>query len=692
MRKLFFTFCFIGFFICSTNLHSAVRSVTGGPAGLEMESNKDKRPKTKPELPIFRSEAEYNEYLKERIKKAVITEIHEEELNSNGSTSVLPSDDYIESMKENDKSFFQKVYDNAMARVTNQPSDKHKDIVAKDIAIESAAKQQAQWKQPDYPTVNATLPGGTKALVPAVEHIPYFMSEIDILPTGIIKINETIVVVANAEKLKNGLSKSLSKYSFSRDGKKNHLAVNISYVKVNGKEIDYKIEEIGNLLIFSPETEYTLEPGVYTYEIEYIVDRQIIDYKDFREFYWNITGNNWNLIVARVGAMLKMPGKVADLGRSGFINTPNGIDMMSVNAIKNDIGNAIGFVSNRPVFVGESMDMIISMPNENFIPIDLDKKINEAIDDYGDIILTSLGLIAIAGAYFVSWIFISDNRSNSKYSMARNAPILRYLTRGVFDKISFGSFLLELYKKNIIDLKEGTIIKLTDKLNNLTKNERIAVNSLFPNKESAIKVDRTNFLKINRAYIAAETDTKERIRKFLLKINSGYIIFSIAMLLLSQLGIALLGYSPVYNISIMVCSDIMLALSMGIITKKIHSNWFKYLAKTTAILIIIASFMILLSILNVVSSLILILTIYVIFAYTNMFSNRNGLIKNNIKEAKATRENLIKNIETISASPRNFSSQQPNIFAFELIKQFGDNLKDKEYYKLTTVEDIISKI
>lgn len=691
MRKLFFTFCFISAFLCSSYVNSAVRSVTGDPTALEFEKKKEKKPNIKPNIPEFKSKQEYVDFLRERIQKAVITEIPPEEASSAGSSNIQPSDDYIQSMKEDNKPFFQQVYENAMARVTSQTENKHKDMFDRRKQIEDTSKQQEDWAKPDYPTVNATLPDGTKLLVPAVEHIPYFMSEIEMMPTGVVKLNEKIVVVANGEKLKNGLSKSLSRYSFSRDGKKNNLVVNLSSVKINGEEYEYKVEEMGNLIIFSPKSQYILEPGVYTYDFEYIVDRQVIDYDTFREFYWNLTGSNWNLIVARAGAMLKMPGNYDDLGRSTFINSRNGIDNNGAKFIRANGSNVIGFISSRPIFVGESMDIIVSMPNENFLPIDVNTKINRAIDDYGDIILSFLGLVAIAGAYFVSWIFISDNKSNSKYSIQRNGPILRYLTKGNFDKISFGAFILELYKKNIVDLKEDIIIKLTDKLDNLSKNEKRAVNNLFPNNESIIKIDRSNALKLNRAYNAVEIDTKERIKKFLLKINAGYITFSIAMLLLSQTGIALLGYSSIYNMAVMVCSDIAIAASLWFFIRKFNSKSSKYICKAFAILLILAAFAVLVSILNTFSALLIIVTIYTIFAYTNMFSNRNGLIKNNIKEAKATREHIIRNVESISF-PRNFVSQQPNIFALELTKQFRDKMKDKDFYKLDIVGSMISKI
>ncbi|MDR1693995.1 MAG: DUF2207 domain-containing protein [Lactobacillaceae bacterium] len=691
MRKLFFTLCFISTFFFVTNSYSAVRSVTGLQEMQVNQARKQKEQgKRKVKEPEFETPDEYDSYVEKRIKRAVVTEIALDEAKEVSSTDVVASDEYIEMMKREEKGFFQQVYENALARVSGKPQTQSQNKLSTDSQPANVSVQQEQWIKPDYQTVNATLPGGTKVLVPAIEHIPYLMSEIEILPTGLTKVSEKIVVVANGEKLKNGLSKSLPRYSYSRAGDKYNLNVNLVSVKINGSEIEYKIDEVGNLLILSPKNDYVLEPGVYTYDFEYIVDRQVVDYDTFREFYWNITGKNWNLIVARVGAILRMPGNVPDLGRTAFINSTNGIDMSSARYIR-DNENILGFISTRPVFVGESMDIIVSIDSKNFIPVDVNKKIDWIIDDYGDIILTILGLLAIVGAYFVSWIFISDNKTNSKYSIQRNGPILRYLTKNIFDKISFGSFILELYKRNIIDIKENSLIKLTDSLGSLSKNERLAVNNLFVNKESVIVFDRANALKINRAYALIEKDTKDRVRNFLLKINFGYIIFSAAMLLLSQVGIAMLAYSPPYNMAIMVFSDIAIALSIWLLTKRFSQRWIKYLYRTFAILLIIFAFAILLSVLNTLSALLIIAAIYAIFAFTNMFSNRNGLIKNTVKDAKTTKEYLMKNIDSVSF-PRNFSSHQPNIFALEAAGVYNEKMKDKDFYKLDLVSGLIKKM
>lgn len=686
MKKLFFTFCFASILFGVSGTEAGVRSIVS-PADFRSERPRAAQA-TRPADPVFYDEEELFEYFEERAKHVVITEIPPEELEQNVVVSIVPDEEFV---KDKEKSFFQQVYEKAIERVSGtKPQEEHQDIIW-EAPVETVQQQQAKWtQQPAYQTVGVELPSGRKVLVPALEHIPYLMSDITLLPNGMAEVREKVIVVANGEKLLNGLSKTLQKYSISREGKKQPLDVNLISVKIDGQDIAYKIEEVGNLLVLAPKQKYELQPGVYTFDFQYVVDRQLIGYENFEEFAWNITGNNWNLIIARAGAVVTFPGNKPDLGRAVGIVGNGSVDATSTRVLRID-NSTLGFTSGRPVFVGEYMSFIISLSKDAFIAPDIDKKIYWAIDDYGNIILSLLGLIAIVGAYFVSWVFISENKSNPKYALQKNGAVARYLLKGKFDKISFGAFILDLFRKNIIDIRKEqgkiSLIKTSDNLGSLNKHEKNALKDMFLGKESSLEISKANALKIRRAYREIEKDTKTRIKRFLLKINMGYIAFSVVMLLLAQMGIALLEYSPVYSMSVMLACDLVVAGAMWMLLRDSRKPVLKYVFKTLALILIVAAGMVLSVIMSKISAVFIIITIYAIFAYTNMFSNRNGLIKTNIKEIQNMREHIIKNVETIS-SQRMFVTQQPNIYALELAEYFTDKVGDKEFYKIDLVDEI----
>ena len=140
-----------------------------------------------------------------------------------------------------------------------------------------------------------------------MEHIPYLMTNIEILPDGIIKFTDTIVVVANGKKLRNGLTKILPRDIVSRNSESHPIDYTLIDVSVNEQSIPYKFVESGKSIFLIPQEDYVLEPGVYTYKFEYLADNLLWNYGDFQEFYWDVTGSFWNLVIARAGATLSLP-------------------------------------------------------------------------------------------------------------------------------------------------------------------------------------------------------------------------------------------------------------------------------------------------------------------------------------------------------------------------------------------------
>ena len=94
---------------------------------------------------------------------------------------------------------------------------------------------------------------------------------------------------------------------------------------------------------------------------------------------------------------------------------------------------------------------------------------------------------------------------------------------------------------------------------------------------------------------------------------------------------------------------------------------------------------------NPVTALILLAMIYVIFAYTEIFSKRSGLMKNNIKDALSFRDYLIDNAATLSLG-RDFYAQQANIFALDISAKYPLNPNIKDNYRLIEAEKLVQRL
>ena len=332
-------------------------------------------------------------------------------------------------------------------------------------------------------------------------------------------------------KLKNGLSRIIPKISTSREGVSNKIDLNLASVSINGQEVPHKIIEESDSYVIVPEEEYTLEPGVYTYNFQYLVDRQLWQYNDFNEFYWDATGSRWNLIIGKAMVSIRLPGSSKPLSSLVFLGYPD--ELTSAGTMMSEHKNVLGFAALVPLYIGEGMHVIVALPKTDFVPADRNRRLTWFLEDYGDILVATVGLLSILISYYLSWKHIAKNNLKNSNSFKRGAPLMRYLAMGVFDKISFAAFLLELYRKNIIDIQRGDkdilLVKRTDNLSSLERKERKAVNALFSRSEAVLALNAANQLKLKRAYKQVEANTLRKVKQLALKLNIGYLLFSIGI-------------------------------------------------------------------------------------------------------------------------------------------------------------------
>lgn len=122
-----------------------------------------------------------------------------------------------------------------------------------------------------------------------------------------------------------------------------------------------------------PEEEYTLEPGVYTYNFQYLVDRQLWQYNDFNEFYWDATGSRWNLIIGKAMVSIRLPGSSKPLSSLVFLGYPD--ELTSAGTMMSEHENVLGFAALVPLYIGEGMHVIVALPKTDFVPADRNRRL-----------------------------------------------------------------------------------------------------------------------------------------------------------------------------------------------------------------------------------------------------------------------------------------------------------------------------
>ncbi len=700
MKKLFLSVCFISLFAAALPGHAAVTAMRDEIALQQhnIDKSMNLRPMAEP-AGVPANFEDFVDFIRERSKTVEKTSM--DVLQKSSSMNVIDDISYIASQRQ-EKSTFEKIYESAMERLKlleKKPSAERINtpaLVAQEIKQEQQNLQNAAQNpktQKSLDVVNVTLPGGQTVLAPAKEHIPYLSAKIDIMPNGMVHIIETVSLVANGQKLKYGLNKALPKYSVSREGVRNNTIPYLNGVRVNGQSVPYRLQDAGDRYLITPEKQFELPPGIYTYEFDYMLDRKLWYYDDRNEFYWDVTGSFWNLAISQAIATIRLPVDIRPLGQNMLIGyLPNLLTDRYTTITQHRHTNALGFTATRPLFAGEGLHILVSIPKAGFMEPDFNKKFEWFIEDYGDIIFSLAGFLAIIIAYIVSWRYISQNASGVQADMQKTPPLLRLLAQGKFDKVSFASFLLDLFRRGIIDLKSDhesfVIIKKTDNLSRLNKYEKKAYRQLIGAKEFSVTFSRGNALKLKRAAKLIEKDTFKRLKLLSLKLNAGYILFSCAMLLLSEGAVALLSVNPAGTFGMLLSATVTAAFYIWLLRKHFERRRLQYVIKFFAAVMIVLSAMVMSLYIHTVSILFILGMIWSIFIYTSLFAKRNGLIKNNIRDAVQFARYLRDNAKAIILGGE-FRLQQANIYALDAADNYPKSEETARDYRLDLMPAVI---
>ncbi len=679
MNKLFFTICFSLIFIFDCN--AGVKEI------IDRSQIPQKQIQTSaPQEPKEVSYDEMEDFLTERIEKAVIMD---KDKVTTHTTHAQPSDTILLKKQENSKSTFRKIYENALKRL-DKATQSASDFEPQKLLTQNATLKNKSVKL-NFPTIKITLPTGNKqVMVPAEEHIPYFMSNIEILPGGSVKFTETIMVVANNNKLKNGLIRILPKYIVSRNNERKKINYTLVGVTANGQNIPYRLTGDVNNITIVPEQGYQLGAGIYTYKFEYLADNLLWNYNDFKEFYWDVSGSLWNMVITRSGATIALPEGVEILKQAALIGNANRTDKSQANII-NPSNQNWGYASTRPLLPTESMHLILSLSNDKILNPYFSKTLLLHFNDYADVYVSLFTFLAITVSFILSWKYIKINKGQMKFSIKKSPVLIRFLAFNRYDIKSFGAFLLDIYRKNIIDIQQADdtvlLVKRTDNLKNLTHAEQKAVNHLFTQNEPVLNVNKNNKLKILRAAKVIERELQKNLIIFLLKLNSGYLFFSLCMMLCGICFISLMETNHLQVFSILCGGTLAIGFGIFIFSRQFGNIFLSVSTKAIGCAIIILAMICLAAIVSLWSILFILAGMLTIYYYTTAYAQRNGLLKKYIEDTATQKENILNQRDNILLG-KEILSQQAYIWALDLEEKFITP-NANEYNKLAALQAMI---
>ena len=630
-----------------------------------------------------KNDQEMIDFLRGRLKFLDITVLPEgERLDKISSFSKVDYED-----PEEKKTLWEKIYDNAMARISGNGgvnTSGLRNVEYYEPKTEDENNKDSLLDQ--IPQINIKLPDGMNLRAAAYEHIPLYSTQIDVLPNRILKVSENIVVVANGEKVKEGLIRFFNKKSVSGQ---NRVRLMLDSVLVNGESFPYELIEQNDLYAIRPMHQFKLSPGVYVFEFRYLVDKYLMDLEDFYEFYWDVTGSQFNLLTARAIAAIKLPGREPAVKQ--FALTGTSAHMVDNNAIiMKGIDNTIGFMNLVPLREGESLHLFMTLPKIDFQSVTQTQKLVELLEDYGDIALCLVYVLVVAVSCLLSWQYIRKHLKFRNITLP-SAILIRSLWRGGTDQKSLGGALLDLFRKNIIDIesheKDVILVRKSAHARHLSKFESKVLNILFSKKDGVCKIGRGEKINKLRALIAREA--RKQMSSLGIRLGGMYILFNILMLIVLEIALCLWNPQSLM-FGILVMADIVLFGSIILLAFAKKQLWKKVVFGILAAGLFLLAVFLLKIYLNSIAIILMLLGIAIGVVFNYAASGRDAMLKNAVQSVYQMREFLLQQQESVGTG-RNFAAQQANIFVLDLEDKYPENPKIKSHYRLKEMEELLKQ-
>lgn len=666
----------------------------------QYDSHTDKQLNTTPlpdiKMPDPNNQEAVRSFFKKRFEEAARSVFDKDiDMENPVSVGVVHTPEYYEQQKEREKPLFQKIYEKTIASLQGEEKEHNDSAKVDPLEQEVAAvatrfytlaePQTAKQQQVKFPTVSVALPSGRRILAPAREHVAYFLSYIDIQANGYLRIEDTVTVVANNKRLAYGLPRVFAKNT----EKYKKIDFILESVLINDKKVPYMVEEVGDNIVLTPKYNHRLESGVYTYKFNYIINNKLQQKGNRWLLDWNIIGRPLNMFITSANVIISVPTGHSFDDIAAVVGHNDKYTDKRTNRF-NLAGNVVAFSNNTPLFNGEDMHIIAIMDKNVFFK-NFNKNFSNLISNWGNIIYSALGLFTILVSFILSFLNLKHDQKNNKYTPSYNGSLMRSIFVGKYDRLAFVAQLLDLYRKNALDLTQdnGRVFLHRKETNNtkLTTVEKYGLRQLFAKKKNVIEVNNANTMFFKKAKKTFEKSILKQIKKYRLFHNISYVLFSTAMLLITEVSIAIISINFAQTLIILLATSLMYAFYIWILRHR-FKKW--YISMPIKVLTLCALFVVwVFSSVYVggICSFFIILMVMVIFAFTNIFAEHNNFVNEAKNAIGKYKEYLISSADAINLS-RGFINQQSNIFALELNEYYARNIPNQSFYRLDIAETL----
>jgi uncharacterized membrane protein YgcG len=196
----------------------------------------------------------------------------------------------------------------------------------------------------------------------AEEAIESFASEIVVRADGILDVTETIRVRAEGDQIKRGIYRDFPLTFVDEGGTTRRVTFTLENVTRNGAPEPYHTNSNSQgVRIYAGTENVILDPGVYTYRIQYRTGRQIRFLPEQTELFWNVTGNEWVFPIQSATARIHLPDGAAPLRWTAYTGRFGERGKAFTGQILGD--NTLEVATTAPLPPNSGLSVVVAIPD-----------------------------------------------------------------------------------------------------------------------------------------------------------------------------------------------------------------------------------------------------------------------------------------------------------------------------------------
>jgi len=148
---------------------------------------------------------------------------------------------------------------------------------------------------------------------------------------------------------------------YMRDGTAYNLRFTVTEVTMDGAPVPFDVTRTNGSIRFKIGDPNTTVTGRHVYSISYRTDRALNFFDDHSEFYWNVTGNDWDVEIERASFSFLLPENLLVTPQNVRCFTGPYGSMTSECTILEELGGAT-FVTDDRLPPSEGLSIVIALP------------------------------------------------------------------------------------------------------------------------------------------------------------------------------------------------------------------------------------------------------------------------------------------------------------------------------------------